>query len=138
MTKTRYKKEQGKITMKVSRDAVLTWAPRIFGLGLSLFLGTISLDAMGSGPDVMETAVALAMGFVPAAIILVTVIVAWKHELIGAIVFTGLAIFYAVTSIGHLSWILLIGGPLVIAAILYFVGWRYRMHRNLAPSEKGP
>lgn len=124
--------------MKVSRDAVLTWAPRIFGLGLSLFLGVISLDAMGRGPDVMETAVALSMGFIPAAIILVTVIVAWKHELVGAIVFAALAIFYVVTSIGHLSWILVIGSPLVIAAALYFIGWRYRTNEKLARSPKEP
>ena len=124
--------------MKVSRDVVITWAPRIFGLGLCAFLGVISLDSMGRGPDVMETAVAMTMGFIPAAIILVTVIVAWNHELIGAIVFAALAIFYIVTSIGHLSWILVIGTPLVIAAVLYFIKWRHRTNENLAPGAKEP
>jgi len=122
--------------MKVSRDAVIRWAPRIFGLGMSLFLGAISLDSLGRGPDVMESAVALTMGFIPAAVILITVIIAWKHELIGAVVFSALSIFYIVTSIGHLSWILVIGSPLVIAAILYFVGWRNRTNATLATGVK--
>lgn len=112
--------------MKIAGRDVVVWAPRIVGLGLAAFLGIFALDSLANPQGIVETAIAVLMGLVPAIIVLIAVIVGWKHEGIAATLFTVLAVVYALSSLKHTEWIALISGPLVLEAILFFVSWRYR------------
>jgi hypothetical protein len=48
---------------------------------------------------------------------------AWRREWVGAVAFTGLAAAYAYVARTHVSWIPVIGGPLLIVGVLYSVSW---------------
>lgn len=45
---------------------------------------------------------------------------------IGAVLFGGLGLFYAAIALGHPSWILVISGPLLLLALLFFISWLKR------------
>ena len=63
---------------------------------------------------------------VPAALVAGVVALAWHRELIGAVLFTALAVVYGVTAREHLSWIAVISGPLLVTAALYGWSWKHR------------
>jgi hypothetical protein len=107
----------------VSADVVL-WAPRIVGLGLAAFLALFALDSLSNPQGILETAIAVIMGLVPALGVLAVVIVGWKHEGIAAALFAVFAVIYSVSALDHPEWILLIAGPLILVAILFLVSWR--------------
>ena len=114
---------------QANRDIVL-WAPRVVGLGLALFLSLFALDTFGDPRGVIATIIALLMGLIPALITLTAVAIGWKHEGIASVIFLVGAIFYAVNALEHPDWILIITGPLVLEAALFYLSWRQSRHRQ--------
>ncbi len=112
--------------MKLTTREIIIWAPRIVGLGLALFLSLFGVDAWSDFRGIVATTIAVVMGFVPALVVLVSVLVGWKHERIAAAIFIGLAAFYALTARDHPEWILVIAGPLALEAILFLASWRFQ------------
>ena len=109
-------------------NPVLLWAPRILAVGVSLFLAIFALDAFDTNsftqalPDFL-------MHLLPSVFLLTIVAVAWRHESIGAVAFTVLAVGYAVAAREHPSWIAVIAGPLLAVGALYGWNWRRRSQR---------
>lgn len=116
--------------MKLANRDIVLWAPRIVGLGLALFLSLFALDAFGDPRGVIATIIAILMGLIPALITLTAVAIGWKHEGIAAIIFLVGAVFYAVNALEHPDWILIITGPLVLEAALFYLSWRQSRHRQ--------
>jgi len=110
--------------MKVENRDIILWAPRIVGLGLALFLSLFALDAFSDPRGMLATIIALLMGLVPALITLAAVLIGWKHQGIAAIIFLVGAVFYAALALDHPDWILIITGPLVLEAVLFYLSWR--------------
>ena len=110
--------------MKIANRNIVLWAPRIIGLGLALFLSVFAFDAFTDPRGVLATIIALFMGLIPAMITLIAVAIGWKHEGIAAIIFVVGALFYAVSALEHPDWILIITGPLVLEASLFYLSWR--------------
>lgn len=108
----------------LARREFVLWAPRIIGLGLAGFLALFALDSLSKPQGILETAIAVIMGLVPALGVLSSVIIGWKHQGVAAIVFAVFAVIYSVSAHDHPGWILLIAGPLVLVAILFLVSWR--------------
>ena len=103
----------------------LVWAPRILGVAMALFLALFALDAFDGRP--FFTALpGFLIHLIPAFLVLASVALAWRFPLAGAVAFLGLALMYAVTARWRLGWIAVIGGPLVVLAVLFVVSWRYR------------
>jgi cell division protein FtsW (lipid II flippase) len=68
------------------------------------------------------------MHLLPAFILLILFIIAWKYDLIGAIIFFILAIYY-IGMVGlnhHWSWYAVISGPLILIGILFIFSWRQK------------
>ena len=103
-----------------------TWAPRLLAVAVSLFLGVFALDAFGSETSFVQALPDFLLHLVPAAIVAAVVALAWHRELIGAVLFTALAVGYCVTAREHLSWIAVISGPLLVTAALYGWSWHRR------------
>jgi len=105
------------------------WAPRILSIIFILLLMLFSLDVFAENLSFWETALALFMHNIPALILLVLVIISWKHELVGAITFILAGLLYIIwtssnVSIGiALSWSLQIAGPAFLIGILFLIGW---------------
>ena len=105
---------------------LLQWSPRILGILVSLFLGLFSLDAFGPGKTFAQALGDFTIHLTPALILLAVVVVAWRWEWVGALVFTGVAVGYAYAARTHFSWIPIIAGPLLIVGILFFWSWTRR------------
>jgi hypothetical protein len=97
---------------------LILWGPRVLGLGLAAFLALFALDAFASG----LRAAALpnfAIHLLPALIVGLLVAAGWRYPWVGAVGFGGLAVAYAAMASQRPDWILLISGPLALAAALF-------------------
>ena len=96
----------------------------MLGLALAGFLGLFALDAFAPGKPVGTAVIDFLIHLLPAAVVCVVVALAWHRAWIGAIAFAALALAYAFMVPSHPDWILVISGPLLLAAILFFWSWR--------------
>ena len=116
--------------MLSSRQGFIIWAPRIVGIGLAFFLGLFAADVFIENRGLLGTLVGFAMHLVPAIVVLVLVLVGWRHEGIAGACFLGLALFYTATTLEHPAWIVIIAGPLALLSALYLYSWWFRKHRS--------
>ena len=107
-------------------DKLLLWSPRILGILVCLFLSLFALDAFGGGKTFIQALPDFATHLAPIVILLAVVGVSWRWELVGGLVFTGLAAAYAYFARDHVPWIPVVGGPLLIVGILFLWSWRHQ------------
>ena len=119
--------------MSVSSRRILFWAPRVLGIAFALFISIFALDVFGEGHGFWVTLGDLAMHLVPTAIVVVVLVLAWRWEWIGALLFTAAGALYVSFALNHLDWILLIGGPLFLIAVLFLVNWVKRAEVHPRP-----
>ena len=105
------------------RSHIILWMPRVFGILVCVFLGTFSLDAFSNGKPMGEAVVAFAVHIAPILVLLTVVALSWRWPLVGGVVFTCLAAAYAIFARTHPSWIVAIGGPLLVVGILFVSSW---------------
>jgi hypothetical protein len=73
--------------MEKNHKGFVYWAPRIMSIIFILFLGLMSLDVFSSELSLGQTLLALFMHNLPALILLVVLIIAWKREIVGGITY---------------------------------------------------
>ena len=110
---------------------VVYWTPRILCLIFAVFISLFALDVFEGGKGFWETSVALLLHLVPTIIIVAVLVVSWRREWIGGILFIALGIFYVVWTWGrggrsHWAAYALISGPLLLIGILFLLNWRHR------------
>ncbi len=115
----------------VSRRLLHTWSPRIAAALVALALATFSLDALSEGPR------AVLLHLAPALFVMLAIGIAWQHEWIGAVVFAGLALAYAVMARRHIDWIVVIAIPLLIVGVLYHLAWLHTKRVRAAVAMPG-
>ncbi|GMX58502.1 MAG: hypothetical protein MCSN_1560 [Candidatus Microsyncoccus archaeolyticus] len=103
---------------------IIYWLPRILSIGFVLYLSLFALDVFSeySGLDII---LPLLIHLIPSFVLLAAVLIAWKHDLVGVIVFLGFAIFY-VFMVGldrPLSWYMGISLPAAIVGVLFLLSW---------------
>ena len=96
------------------------WAPRVAGIGVSLFAALFALDAFDGSP-LSQALVGFVIHLAPAAVVALVVAVGWRFPWLGAAGFAALATAYAASVQTRLDWILAISGPLVATAVLFAV-----------------
>jgi hypothetical protein len=110
------------------------WAPRILSIMFILFLMLFSLDIFDMELDFWGTALGLFMHNIPALFLLVILIISWKYEIVGGIVFTLAGTLYIARLLMTilrtpppqwfmLFWSLPIAGPALLVGILFLVCW---------------
>jgi hypothetical protein len=114
--------------MKTKMTPIIYWAPRILGILFAVFVSIFALDVFAEGYGFWETVVALVMHLVPTAITVVVLLIAWRWERVGGVLFLLLGALYIVMfwDRGHWSAYLLISGPLFLIGTLFLVGWHYQ------------
>jgi hypothetical protein len=114
--------------MNKTTKQILFWSPRALSILFAIFISTFALDVFGEGYDFWKTLLALAMHLIPTGIVVLFLVIAWRWEWIGGILFLIPAVFYVIWAWGRfaLSVYFLIAGPMVIVSILFFVNWKYR------------
>lgn len=112
----------------------LYWTPRILSIVFILFLALMSLDIFEGNYGFLGTILGLFMHNIPVFVLIIVLIISWKHEIFGGIafIFAGfLYIFFVLKnaiSTGfewyHLSWALQISGVVFFIGVLFLIGWR--------------
>jgi hypothetical protein len=68
---------------------------------------------------------------IPSFLLLITLIISWRREWVGGVVFLLLAVLYIYSKPGsQLSVYLIICGPLVILSALFFLNWKYKLSQK--------
>ncbi len=127
------------VSTKVGR--FVYWAPRILSILFVLFLGLFSLDVIEPGRSVGEIVVGLLIHNVPVFILIGFLIIAWKHELVGAITFITAGLLYMMLTMSEairsevpwylgVSWGLTLGGPALLVGILFLVNLSWKRKRG--------
>jgi hypothetical protein len=106
------------------------WAPRILGITFVLFLMLFSLDVFEPGLTLWQIIVGLFMHNIPALILLIVVIISWKHEIVGGIVFNLAGLLYILMLAMRpkfewymVIWSITIAGPAFFVGILFLINW---------------
>ncbi|MBU3906974.1 MAG: hypothetical protein KKA64_01855 [Nanoarchaeota archaeon] len=109
------------------------WTPRILAIVFILFLAMFSLDIFEGNYGFWGTILGLFMHNIPVMILLIVLIISWKHEIVGGISFILAGFLYIVMilrnaiSTGfewyYLSWAVQISGIAFFIGILFLIGW---------------
>lgn len=107
---------------------LLFWTPRVLTILFALFMSLFALDVFTSGAGVWETAIALSVHLIPAAVILLLLVAAWRREWVGAVGYISLSVLYLLTAWERLHWSAsaAIAGPLFLIGVMFLIGWLYR------------
>lgn len=111
--------------MRTTTERLLRWTPRILGLMFAAFLSVFALDAFDGGFAPWRTIPALAMHLIPAAVVLVALVISWRWGWAGGLVFLALGAWYLATSWGRFPWstYVVIAGPMFLMGLLFEVDW---------------
>lgn len=114
--------------MSINCRKILFWSPRILGILFAIFLSLFALDVFEKGKSFSEILIALLIHLIPVYCVVILLIIAWRWELIGAILFFLYAIAFTILTNFKFQWpaYLLICGPLVLISILFFLNWIHR------------
>ena len=114
--------------MNTSIKLVLFWTPRVLCILFAMFLSLFAFDVFSEGYGFWQTILALLIHLVPVYIVVIALVIAWRWEWVGAILFITLALFYLVWSWGRFHWSAYLGisGPLVLLGVLFLFNWIYR------------
>jgi hypothetical protein len=111
----------------------LFWAPRIMGILFMVWVSIFALDVFAEGNAFWRTIIALFVHLIPTLIVLTALVIAWRWEAVGAILFITLGGWYLMTW-PHMHWsaYLVISGPLFLVGGLFLTDWAYRakLHRS--------
>jgi hypothetical protein len=121
---------------KVSKP--IYWTPRILSILFVLFLALFSLDTFDSCSSVLSCFVGLLIHNIPVFILIIILVIAWKHEIVGAIAFILAGLAYIILIITSqkfqwfmLSWSLIIAGPAFLVGTLFYIGWKRKHSRHI-------
>lgn len=115
---------------------VLFWLPRFLGIAFAAFLASFALDVFGEGYTFGRTMLALGIHLIPAAIIALTLVLAWRFEWAGFVLFLGMALFVWLTNAGRSpashAVTLVFSALLFVLAGLFLANWlnREQLHRR--------
>ncbi|MCX6741801.1 MAG: hypothetical protein NTX24_01330 [Candidatus Pacearchaeota archaeon] len=110
------------------------WTPRILSIIFILFLVLFSLDVFDGNYGFWGTILGLFMHNLPSLFLLVVLLISWKHETVGGIVFILAGLLYTVICIVRvimssptewymLTWPITIAGPAFFIGILFLIDW---------------
>ena len=121
------------VLMPTALKRVLFWTPRILSILFILFIGLFSLDVFGTGASFWDTLLGFLIHNIPAFILLAALILAWRWEWVGTVLFAGFGIWYLVNARGvspMLYHVIFAVIPFLVA-ILFLVGWIARNKSDL-------
>ena len=114
--------------MKTPPKRLLFWTPRILTILFAGFISVFALDVFDEGFGFWQTIPALLIHLIPTWILLVVLVMSWRWEWVGGILFNALGAFYPIMFWGRVHWLahLIISGPLFLIGMLFLLNWRYR------------
>ena len=111
---------------------ILFWAPRALSILFIAFLSLFALDVFGHQLGFWRTVFALTMHLIPSFVLIVALILAWRWEWIGAVLYAAAGLLYVAWVVSmarpvppamRFIWALTIAGPAFVIAALFLVNW---------------
>ena len=117
---------------RFSRRA-LFWAPRALSIAFIAFLSLFALDVFGEGYGFWKTLLALTMHLIPTFVLIAVLVLAWRWEWIGAMLYAAAGMLYVIWGLPRpippamkpVS-ILAMAGPAFVIAALFLANWMKR------------
>lgn len=115
--------------MKNNISKSLYWTPRILLIIFICFLTIFSFDVFDMGLNFWQTVGAFLIHSLPSLILLIVLIISWKYEIVGGIVFILAGLAYIAMLMRDpfewymLAWAAQIAGIAFLIGILFLVGW---------------
>lgn len=119
--------------MKKKINKFIYWTPRILSLLFICFLALFSLDVISPDLSPGQIVLGLFMHNIPVFILLIVLLISWKREIVGGVVFILAGALYVVMILMNifrnsfewymLSWVLTIAGPAFLVGALFIVNW---------------
>jgi len=115
--------------MEKKINKFIYWTPRILSIIFILFLALMSLDVFSSELNFWQTLGALFMHNIPAFLLLIVLLISWKHEIVGGIAFILAGLLYIILLMRNpfewymLFWSMQISGIAFFIGILFLNGW---------------
>lgn len=108
----------------LKNHSFIFYFPRVLSCIYILFLSLFALDVLTEyiGWSVI---LPLFIHLLPAIVLLVTTIFAWKYELVGVLIFLAFALLYVFTiGLGQpWSWYVVIPLPATLVSLFFFLSW---------------
>jgi len=126
--------------MSASSERLLFWAPRLLSIFFIAFLSLFALDVFDEHLGFWPTAFALVMHLLPSIVLIAALIVAWRREGIGSLLYAAAGLLYMVWAVFvprpvpisvRFLWMLTIAGPAFVIAALFLL--HSRKHQALRP-----
>ena len=117
----------------------LFWTPRILCILFAVFISMFGLDMFGGRDPWWHQILGFLMHLIPVYILVAVLLLSWRWEWIGGLIFPGLGLFYIYWAWGRWRWpfnlvnCLTIAGPVFLVGCLFLIGWFFRAqirHRN--------
>nr|WP_297786076.1 hypothetical protein [uncultured Allomuricauda sp.] len=129
-----------------NRMKLIHWLPRILGILSILFISIFALDAFDPQKTIWEQIIGFLIHLIPSFILIILLILAWKKEFIGGIIFIliGLGfspfIFIHNYNMNHSVWmslliILTITIPFIIVGILFITSHKMKKKKLSKPTK---
>ncbi len=105
----------------------LLWTPRVAGILFVLFISLFAFDVFEEGLGFWGTLLALLIHLIPSFLLAIAVVIAWKREWFGAVLFLGWAVWY-VTSVRGFPWSVyaIIAGLPALIGLFFLADWIWR------------
>lgn len=115
---------------------LLYWIPRVLCIVFILFTSLFAFDVFNESKGIGKIILDLFMHLIPTFVLTIVLVLTWKREWIGGILFISFGFLYIINMWGRfpLATYILIAGPLFIIGILFLLNWKYR--EVLRPSRK--
>lgn len=109
-------------------NKALFWTPRILTIAFILFLGLFALDVFEGEESLIKKLGGFIIHLIPNFVLILILIVAWKHEWVGTIAFVVAGIVYIFMFWGKfpVATYLIISGPLFLIGIMFWLNWMDR------------
>ena len=93
------------------------------GLLAVIYLGIFALDAFTGDKAIIEEIGDFCIHAAPSFLVFAVVMISWKRQWIAGTFFTAIALYYALTTLDRVDWILAISFPLLVTGLLYYLSW---------------
>ncbi|TNF42761.1 MAG: hypothetical protein EP310_05565 [Bacteroidetes bacterium] len=109
-------------------NKAIYWTPRILTIVFILFLALFALDSFEGDQSIIKKAGGFFIHLIPNFILILILVVAWKHEWVGTLAFTLIGIAYIFMFWGRfpVATYFIISGPLFLIAVLFWLNWMNR------------
>ena len=116
--------------MKGPIKKLLFWTPRIMTILFAVFISLFALDVFGPGQSLGEMLLGFLIHLIPTYLIVIALVIAWRWEWVGAILFVGLGLLYILWMRG-MPWpaYLVLSGTSCLIGLLFLASWLYRRQR---------